>query len=301
MKHDICRLGYVAFNVANFDECVSEAQEVIGINLVENNGKRAVFTSNRRYGEYVLYKADRNAAKAVGLEAYDAESVAAVAKRARAHGMTILTEKPSLDVIEASVTLETVNGHVIEVHTPMPSNQPVRHLGAGIHPRYIDHVNLKGPDPAGVGKQFEDVLHLRLSDMTAGREIVWYRAGDGRHHTLAMLLGDKGIHHISWEFAGFSEFQRLGDILALRDRRITWGPGRHGPGDNLFSYYIDPTGVIVECCAEMEYLPDDTHPAGIVDPGENLSNHKVLNQWGTLPSKEWLENHLDYAPWTGWS
>ena len=301
MKHDICRLGYVAMNVVNFDDCVEEALSVIGLRLVENTGQRAIFTANRRYAEYVLYKAGKNEIKSVGLEAYSSEEVHAVAERAAAHGMTIVSREPSLPVIESSVTLKTVEGHILEVHSPMPKTHPIRHQGSGIQPRFIDHVNLKARDPAKVGDQLESVLGLRLSDRTEGRELVWYRAGDTRHHTVAILKGESGIHHISWEFASMAEFQRLGDILSQRDRRISWGPGRHGPGDNLFSYYIDPTGVVVECCAEMEFLSNEDHVPGIVDPGENLSNYQVLNQWGALPSKEWLENHLNFAEFVGWS
>ena len=37
---------------------------------------------------------------------------------------------------------------------------------------------------------------------------------------------------------------------------IEWGPGRHGPGNNLFNYFIDPFGVVIEYTAEVEQVDD---------------------------------------------
>ncbi len=61
---------------------------------------------------------------------------------------------------------------------------------------------------------------------------------------------------------------------------IQWGPGRHGPGNNLFNYFIDPFGVVIEYTAEVEQIDEHyvSHgpehwkwPAGRVD------------QWGISP------------------
>ena len=38
---------------------------------------------------------------------------------------------------------------------------------------------------------------------------------------------------------------------------IEWGPGRHGPGDNAFNYFIDPFGIVIEYTAEVEQIDDD--------------------------------------------
>jgi len=33
---------------------------------------------------------------------------------------------------------------------------------------------------------------------------------------------------------------------------IAWGVGRHGPGDNVFSYFIDPVGTVIEYTADRK-------------------------------------------------
>jgi catechol 2,3-dioxygenase len=291
----VYRLGYVALNVADLGSCVDDALHVLGLSLVERSSSRALLTSNTRHAELVLQRADRNEVRCIGLEALTPDAVALVAKNAREAGLTVISEMPSLPRIERSVTFATSEGHVLEVHTPMPRDRQPRYVGPGIHPRCIDHVNLAAADPERITGELQRVLGLRLSERTSGYELVWLRAGDGRHHTVGILKGAVGIHHYSWEFAGFSDFKRLGDALDALDRCIVWGPGRHGAGDNLFSYYVDAAGFMVECTAEMEVIGDPDFQPRIVDPGENLSNFKVVNRWGALPSKAWMTHHTSFA------
>jgi catechol 2,3-dioxygenase-like lactoylglutathione lyase family enzyme len=57
---------------------------------------------------------------------------------------------------------------------------------------------------------------------------------------------------------------RVGDARrrphARRRLPIQWGPGRHGPGNNLFNYFIDPFGVVIEYTAEVSRSTTATSP-----------------------------------------
>lgn len=295
MQPLVQKLGYVALNVRDLDACVRDAVEVTGVALVEKTENRALLTSNQRHAELVMYRAGKDEIRRIGLEALTADAVDKVAARVREAGLSILSETPSLPTIERAVTFASSEGHVIEVHTPMAMDRPLRYVGPGIHPRYIDHVNLTAADPERLVHELSRTVGLLLSERTTGHELCWLRAGDGRHHTVGVLKGRTGIHHYSWEFANFSDFKRLGDILDSLDRVLAWGPGRHGAGDNIFAYYVDAGGFMVECTAEMEVIGDPNLPPRIVDPGENLSNYKVVNRWGALPSQAWMGHHTDYA------
>jgi catechol 2,3-dioxygenase len=62
---------------------------------------------------------------------------------------------------------------------------------------------------------------------------------------------------------------------------IQWGPGRHGPGNNLFNYFIDPFGVVIEYTAEVEQVDDSYQPRG---PSEWKWPPGRIDQWGiSLP------------------
>lgn len=295
----VVRQSYMSLNVQDLDACVKDAIDVAGLQLVERTDVRAILSSGSKHAELVLHRAAKNAARCVGLEAPNAGSVDRASIKIREAGLRVLSEQPSLDCIARSVTFATSEGHVIEVHTPMPETQRRRYPGPGIHPKGICHVNLAARDPWTVYVELGKVIGLRLSERTVNNELIWLRAADGRHHTVGIAKSAKtGLHHFAWEFGQFTDFMRLGDLLDSVDRTMVWGPGRHGAGDNLFTYYIDPAGFLVECSSEMEVINEgaDFQPR-VVDCPPDLSNVKLVNRWGTVPPREWLEHHSDFAPW----
>ncbi len=94
-------------------------------------------------------------------------------------------------------------------------------------------------------------------------------------------------------------------IGRLRDHGFTaaWGPGRHGPGANVFAYFIAPFGAVVEFSTAVEKVPPDyrvgapedwTWPPGRIDqwgmsdkdvarlgPAERLFRFK--REWSPIP------------------
>jgi catechol 2,3-dioxygenase len=56
---------------------------------------------------------------------------------------------------------------------------------------------------------------------------------------------------------------------------LWWGPGRHGPGNNLFFMVEDPDGHKVEFSAELERMPPEMAPR--TWPHEQ----RTLNLWGS--------------------
>ena len=54
-----------------------------------------------------------------------------------------------------------------------------------------------------------------------------------------------------------------------------WGPGRHLAGNNLFSYYFDPEGNVVEYTTEVEQITNDDY----VPPVRPM----IADLWGSAP------------------
>ena len=40
---------------------------------------------------------------------------------------------------------------------------------------------------------------------------------------------------------------------------VGWGIGRHGPGDNVFSYFVEPNGFVTEYTTGMTQVPNDQY------------------------------------------
>ena len=65
----------------------------------------------------------------------------------------------------------------------------------------------------------------------------------------------------------------------MRDHGFTpaWGPGRHGPGDNVYAYYIAPFGPVIEYSTAVEKVSADYHPG---EPDDWTWPDHRIDQWG---------------------
>ena len=183
MESLVHRLGYVALNVSDLEGAVEDTRMIAGAALVDSTPDRALMSSNARHAELILHRAAASSLHSIGLETLDPRHVDEVARRAEAAGLRVISDQPSLPVIERAVRVAFPEGHVIEVHAPMPRDRAPRYAGPGIHPRYLDHANMTAVDPETSARLMIEVLGLKLSERTEGWELAWMRAGDGRHHT----------------------------------------------------------------------------------------------------------------------
>src|ERR671933_262140 len=51
------------------------------------------------------------------------------------------------------------------------------------------------------------------------------------------------LNHIAYEVPTNADIARGIEHFARRGQHPIWGPGRHGPGNNLFAYFRDPAGM----------------------------------------------------------
>lgn len=121
----------------------------------------------------------------------------------------------------------------------------------------------------------EKALGFALADRT---RIMAFMNCDIDHHTIA--LGDTdndALNHIAFLMPSLDAVMRGGGRMKDAGHDIHWGPGRHGPGDNAFNYFVDPFGIVIEYTAEVEQIDDSYQPGGPSDwtwpPGR-------IDQWG---------------------
>jgi catechol-2,3-dioxygenase len=101
-----------------------------------------------------------------------------------------------------------------------------------------------------------------------------FMRGNHEHHNLACFHQDRsGIDHHSYEAGEWDTIRDWADHLATQDIQLMWGPGRHGPGNNLFIFIVDPDGNWIEISAELEVIHD--RPVKDWPHGE-----RTLNLWG---------------------
>ena len=136
----------------------------------------------------------------------------------------------------------------------------------------LTHVPISAADADACTRFALEVLGFRLSDRTRMMDFI---RCDSTHHSLAYVrTGAPALHHMAFEMQDLDAVMR--GVGRLKDAGIepVWGPGRHGPGNNVFAYYVAPFGAVVEYTSEIERVgagykvggPDDWKwPPGRVD------------------------------------
>jgi catechol 2,3-dioxygenase len=294
LSHLIQQMGHVVISSPDPLGAAKDLQETVGLRISEQDGETIYLTSNNRHHE-VTYVKGAGKAVAIGLEAVSAEAVDEVYKRAKSDGLTILSDKPVGKHYARAVTLVAPGGAVFEVHTHIARNQPERYIGGGPRPRRIEHINAFSPDTSAFGEFCAKTLSMKLSDRTSDDGFRWYRGADGYHHTIAMGPGASALHHYAFDLHSLEDLSRIADNLALKSRSLVWGPGRHGAGSNIFTYYSDPHGCLVENSIEMARIDSDAvYEPRSWDISEGL-NGRWINQWGTPPTPGFLVPGIEFG------
>jgi catechol 2,3-dioxygenase-like lactoylglutathione lyase family enzyme len=142
-------------------------------------------------------------------------------------------------------------------------------------PQRLAHAVLNTHDVPVAQGFLEQALGFVLADRT---RIMAFMNCDRDHHTLA--LGDTdndALNHVAFVMPSLDAVMRGGGRMKDAGHGIEWGPGRHGPGDNAFNYFIDPFGIVIEYTAEVEQVDDSYRVRGPQDwtwpPGR-------VDQWG---------------------
>lgn len=141
----------------------------------------------------------------------------------------------------------------------------------------IQHLTLATRDVQAIEGFYAGRLGFAVSDRVVdptGRVTTCFMRGNHEHHNLACFLQDRaGIDHHSYEAGEWDTIRDWADRFSARGVTLMWGPGRHGPGNNLFVFIEDPDGNWIEVSAELEVVHD--RPVKEWPHAE-----RTLNLWG---------------------
>jgi catechol 2,3-dioxygenase len=122
-------------------------------------------------------------------------------------------------------------------------------------PQRLAHVVMNSVDVAVAQSFYERALGFRLSDRT---RIMAFLRCNTHHHNIAFADADNNcLNHIAFVMPDLDGVMRGGGRMKEAGHPIQWGPGRHGPGNNLFNYFVGPFGFVIEYTAEVSTAGDD--------------------------------------------
>jgi predicted enzyme related to lactoylglutathione lyase len=103
------------------------------------------------------------------------------------------------------------------------------------------------------------------------------------HHTLAMMLGPVNKYiHSAYQVADLDALAAGGEHLLEQGYHRSWGIGRHIEGSQIFDYWRDPDGFLVEHFSDGDMF-DCT-----LTPGWAPMTASGLAQWGPPATKDFL-------------
>lgn len=160
----------------------------------------------------------------------------------------------------------------------IPREETALEMDDGQRAARLQHAVVASRDPQRVVRFFIDILGFTLSDDViddAGGIRTSFLRSSSEHHSFAVFkAAENRLDHHCYETTDWNMIRDWCDHLARERVPIAWGPGRHGPGNNLFIFIHDPDGNWVELSAELEIVAHE-RPAG-----QWPHEERTLNSWG---------------------
>jgi catechol 2,3-dioxygenase-like lactoylglutathione lyase family enzyme len=167
------------------------------------------------------------------------------------------------------------DGRTVEVSAEVPGRpfRPVEHEDS--RPKTISHVVFNTDDLTRTHLFYEQVLGFKVSDWV--EDFFCFMRTGRAHHILAFTRSPhSSLNHVAFEVNGLDEFMRATGGMMRRGFQPVWGPGRHGAGNNTFSYFRDPsTGFVMEYTTELQLIDDEHGWTPKVYPADDT------DRWGT--------------------
>lgn len=162
--------------------------------------------------------------------------------------------------------------------------------------RRISHAALYVSDAKAATEWFTANLGLLVSDYVdlpdgAGLAACFMRADKGKapsdHHTLAAIqTEERGIHHSSFWVQDFDTLHQGQDWLLEKGHRHEHGIGRHNLGSQVFDYWRDPDGFLLERFVDGDVFDNS------VPPGRHPASMDAFFQWGPKPKPTFFASIL---------
>lgn len=213
----------------------------------------------------------------ITLRARSLDALALAAQRTAAAGGHVLSTTAPLNEPGGghAVTLADPDGRVFRL---VYDDEQLEAIDAPDMPMRLAHVVLNSSHVEDTRQFMETALDFSMSDRT---RIMAFMRCNNDHHSVA--LGDtdnNALNHIAFLMPDIDAVMRGGGRMQEAGFPIEWGPGRHGPGDNAFNYFIGPFDVVIEYTAEVEQI-DDSYQTG--QPSDWTWPPGRVDQWGISP------------------
>ncbi len=212
---------------------------------------------------------------AFGLE--NPEAVKVAARELEAGGLNIISKPGELEGPGGGYGFRIIDpdNRCLEFSAGVKEAEPLS-LTAPVIPNKISHVVLNTTNIEKAVSFYTEVLGFRVSDWSED-QMVFIRCNTDHHSISFNRAPHNSLNHIAFEVPSIDAVMRGIGNLKKFGTPVMWGPGRHGPGNNVFCYFQDDAGFVVEYTTEIQKIEDETaHQAQVWKRIPELMDHRGI-------------------------
>jgi catechol 2,3-dioxygenase-like lactoylglutathione lyase family enzyme/predicted enzyme related to lactoylglutathione lyase len=294
----VSRLGYAAFEARDPERFAQHHREVLGLTPSAASGSGDVYlTTGNDHHSVAIEAGSQDKILRLGFQLDASLDLGDVTRVLSGHGVDFVTKTDAEPGISSLVEFADPEGNVVHLFNEVAAGPGVT-TGSGVKPQKLGHVCLRANDVQALSEWYQGVLGFRWSDWISDF-FVFLRCGSD-HHSLNLLRGEQPgvMHHMAYELSDPAAVVAACDTLAANGVTLIWGPGRHGPGHNIFTYHFDPAGNVVELFTQLDVMdeangwfePRPWHRDVPQRPKRWTRDEEPLgpNQWGIMSPEGFL-------------
>ncbi len=295
----VTRTSHVVMEVKDLAASTAFYTRVLGLVLTEQNGDRAYLRGIEEacHHSLVLKRADKPACARVGFRVYQEDDLDRAAKYFAARKC----ETAFVDAPHQSRTLHVTDpfGFLwefcvrMDVVPRMLTDFQNYRGGAVLR---LDHVQVLTPD-VEAANTFYMALGFRCTEYIvneAGMITATFLQRKGNTHDLVFVRSTgPRIHHFAFMTPDSHTLVHACDTAGQLGygASVERGPGRHGPGHALYTYFRDPDGHRVELCnTTYQTIDPELEPTRW-----DRSGGQVIAEWGLPAQRVWYEEATPFA------
>ena len=205
-----------------------------------------------------LHQAPRAVLKSINLAAPDRAAVDGLHAKAKSLGANVIDAPHAKSAAAGGgygFSLKSPEGQTITITAEASTHADVEHDTS--RPERLSHVVLNAHKYDEQIAFFRDVLGFRNADTT---DFMDFMRCCNDHHSIALARAEgPSLNHMAYELPDMDGLMRGAGRMKKNGFDIGWGVGRHGPGDNVFSYFVEPNGFVTEYTTGMEQVQNDQY------------------------------------------
>jgi catechol 2,3-dioxygenase-like lactoylglutathione lyase family enzyme len=280
---NVTHLRHVALVAPEFERSIAFFSEAWGLECVARETGRAFFrTARAEPYQLELLAGEQRAIDHIALGLPARADVDDAARALTAAGVELVTPPRALAGPGGGygLRLRDPDGRSIELsaEVALPAAQ-----AAFTTPAFLSHVVLNTPQLDRMTEFFTGVLGFRVSDWS--EHVMSFLRCNREHHSVAFNDAPQASYnHTSWELASIDELFRAQGRVRAHGTPLGWGTGRHAPGKQVFNYFVEPSGYVVEYIADGETIDDEA----AWQPHVHGRTPETMDLWNTAgpPSPE---------------